>query len=177
MQVQRLRLNALSNKQDAMELGRAFENLFRTQALNSGNLRIQGGSAAPTWQTQNAIIYTIEGVTYSLAAQSSQAVPSAITWTAVASTFQAGAFLITADAGGTVRTIPTNVGTGTSAALALQGIVWPPVPIGQVVTGIVIIANSAANTAFTAATTNLDAANISTTFINVSEPFFPTAPY
>lgn len=177
MQVQRIRLNSLSNTKDAFELGKAFENLFRTQALNSGNLRIQGGSAAATWQTQNALIYVLDGVTYSLAAQSSQAVPTAITWSAVASTFQAGAFLITVDAGGTVRTIPTNIGVGTSAALALQGIVWPPVPLGQVVFGIVLIANSAANTAFTGATTNLDAANISTTFINISEPFYPTAPY
>lgn len=177
MQVQRIRLNQLSSQKDAYELGKAFENLFRTQSLNSGNLRIQGGSAAATWQTQNPIIYVLDGVTYSLAAQSSQAVPSAITWSAVASTFQAGAFLITADSAGTVRSIPTTVGSGTTAAVALQGIQWPQVPAGQVPFGLVIVNNTTANTAFTAATTNLDAANILTTFVNISEPFFPTAPY
>lgn len=177
MQVQRIRLNQLSNTKDAFELGKAFENLFRTQPLNSGNLRIQGGSGAATWQTQNAVLYMVNGVLCSLAAQSTQAVPTAITWSAVANTFQAGAFLITVDAAGTVNTIPTNVGSGASAAVALGNIVWPLVPAGQVVIGLVVIANAAANVAFTGGTTNLDATNITTTFINFVDALYPSAPF
>lgn len=175
MLAQRIRINQLANQQDAFQLNKAVEHLFRTQALNSAALRIQGGSAAATWQSQNVVTYVVDGVASALAAQSSQAVPTAITWAAVASVFQAGAFLITVDGSGTVRTIPTNVGSGASAAAALQGVQWPSVPQGQVVIGVVVIANTAANVAFTGATTNLDGTNISTTFINITGPFFPVA--
>jgi len=167
-------LGALANQPDAYNVSKAIDSLYRNQVLNSAGLGIQGGSAAATWATANVVNYMVEGVNATLAAQSSKAVPSAITWAAVASTFQAGAFLVTVDNAGTVATVPTNVGTGTSAAIARANIVWPVVPDGQVVVGVVIIANSAANVAFTAASTNLDATNISTTFINTIGPFYPT---
>lgn len=170
---QRLRGSQLANQADGFQVQKAFENLFTSQPVTSPNLRIQGGSAAATWQSQNATLYIVDGVMFSLAAQSSQAVPSALTWTAVASTFQAGGFIITVDAQGTVRTIPTNVGTGTSAALALQAVRWPVIPPGQVAIGGAVIANTAANVAFTAGTTNLDAANISTTFFNLLDSLYP----
>ena len=68
MLTQRIRLNQVSNSADGFQHMKALENLFATQPVTSGNLRIQGGSAAATWQTQNAVLYLVDGVMYSLAA-------------------------------------------------------------------------------------------------------------
>lgn len=169
------RLSFFPDKAQAENLARVVAHLYGNQNLVSPNLRIQGGSGAATWQSQADSFYLIDNVEYRVAAAATQAVPSACTWAAVASTFNATGFLITADRAGSLATIPANNATGTSAVNALAGIQWPPVPEGVAVIGAVIIRNTTANVAFTAASTNLDASNISTTFINITGPFFPTA--
>lgn len=173
MLTQKIRLQQMANGPDAFAVQKSFENLFTSQCITSGGLRIQGGSAAATWQTQNAIVYIVEGVTAILAAQSTQAVPSACTWSAVASTQQAAGFLITVDGGGTVRTYATNVGSAGSQAAAIAQVKWPVVPVGQVVIGGALIYNTAANVAFTAGSTNLDATNITTVFFNLVDALYP----
>lgn len=177
MQYLKKRISQMEPKADNLSLAKIFENLFNTQCLGSAVLAINAGSAA-TWKMTNgsALPYLINGVSFSKAAATAQAVPTAITWAAVASTFNAGGFLIGLDSAGAVSTYPTNVTSAASAAAALAGIVWPAVPDNVCVIGGVIVTNSAANTAFTGATTALDAANISTLYFNTTGPFFPTAP-
>lgn len=155
-----------------------FKSLYSTQCLGSAVLAINAGSAA-TWKMTNSVAlpYLINDVMYRKAAATAQAVPTQITWSAVASTYNAGAFLIGLDNAGNVSTYPTNVtATTTSQAAAVAGIVWPAVPEGVAVIGAIVISTSAANTAFTGATTALDAANITVDYINIQGPFFPTAP-
>lgn len=155
-----------------------FKSLFSTQSLGNAALAINAGSAA-TWKMANAspLLYVVNDVTYRKTAATAQAVPSQISWTGVASTYNAGAFLIGLDAAGNVNTYPTNVtSTTASQAAAVSAIVWPAVPEGVAVIGAIVISTSAANTTFTAATTALDAANITVDYINVQGPFFPTAP-
>ena len=177
MQFLKKRIAVMESKADNYSLAKIFENLFNTQCLGSAGLAINAGSAA-TWKMTNAaaLPYEIGGVTYSKVAATAQAVPTAITWAAVASVFNAGGFLIGLDSAGAVSTYPTNVTSAASAAAALAGVSWPAVPDNICVIGGLIIANSAANTAFTGATTALDAANISVLYFNTTGPFFPTAP-
>lgn len=154
---------------------RSFQDLFARQALASAALAINAGSAA-TWKMGNsaALPYVINGQLATKAAATAQAVPTAVTWAAVASTYNAGGFLIALDAAGTVFTYPTNVTASTvSSANALSGLLWPTVPESQCVIGAVVVYNTAANTAFTAGTTALDAANIGVQYINITGPFYP----
>lgn len=162
--------------QQTYGLQKVFEALFNTQSLGNAGLAINAGAAA-TWKMTNsaALVYVIGGQAYRKAAVTAQAVPSAISWTGVASTYNAGAFLITLDSSGTVTTIPSSVvSTTASQAAAVAGISWPQVPVGSVVIGAIVISTSTANTTFTAGTTALDAAGISVDYINVQGPFFPT---
>lgn len=177
MQYQKKRISQMEPKADNLSLGKIIESFYDTQCLGSAVLDINAGSAA-TWKMTNAaaLPYVINGVTFAKTAATAQAVPSAITWAGVASVFNAGGFLVGLDSAGTVSTYPTNVTSAASAAAALAGIKWPAVPEGICVIGGVIVRNTAANTAFTAATTALDAANISTLYFNTIGPFFPTAP-
>lgn len=164
----------------AMQLGvmRSFQDLFARQSLASAALAINAGSAA-TWKMGNtaALPYLINGQFLTKAAATAQAVPTAITWAAVASTFNAGGFLVALDAAGTVFTYPTNVTASTvSSANALAGLVWPTVPDDKCVIGAIVVYNTAANTAFTGATTALDAANIGAQYISTVGPFYPVTP-
>ena len=164
----------------ATQLGvlRGVQDLFARQALASAALAINAASAA-TWKMGNAaaLPYLINGQLLTKTAATAQAVPAAVTWAAVASTYNAGGFLIALDAAGTVTTFPTNVTASTvSSANALAGIIWPTVPDTYCVIGAIVVYNTAVNTAFTGGTTALDAANIGAQYINVTGPFYPVTP-
>lgn len=164
----------------AMQFGvqKSFQDLFARQPLASAALAINAASAA-TWKMGNAtaLPYLVDGRLATKAAATAQAVPTAISWAAVASTFNAGGFLIALDAAGTVFTYPTNVTASTvSSANALAGLVWPVVPEDKCVIGAIVVYNTAVNTAFTGNTTALDAANIGVQYINAVGPFYPVTP-
>lgn len=157
------------------DIFRAVQDLFARQCLGSAALAING-AAGPTWKMTNAaaLPYLINGTLLTKTAATAQAVPTAVSWAAVASTYNAGGFLIALDNAGNIVTFPTNItSTTTSAAAALAAIVWPVVPDTYCVIGAIVINNTAANTAFTGGTTNLDAANIGVNYINVTGPFYP----
>lgn len=172
------RLAQMPPEQRQFDLGKIFENLYATQCLGSAALVINAGSAV-TWKMANAaaLPYVINGVLASKAAATAQAVPSAVSWTGAASVFNAAGFLIALDSAGAVTTYPTNVTATASAATALSGLVWPAIPDTVCVIGGIVVTNSAANTTFTAATTALDAANITTLYFNTTGPFYPTAAF
>ena len=158
---------------DRFQLLKAFESLFNTQALSSGGLTF----TTTTWQTAAAVPYLINNVTFTKAVFTTQAVPTSIAWTGAASTFNAGAFLIGLDSAGTVTTYPSAVTASTVSAAATLGLlVYPQVPDNVCVIGTIIIQATTANTTFTPAVTALNAAGITTTFINTVGPFFPINP-
>lgn len=163
----------------AMQLGvmRSFQDLFARQPLASAALAINAATAA-TWKMGNAtaLPYLVNGVLGLKTAATAQAVPAAITWPAVAATFQAAAFHVALDINGNVVTFPSAVATGASQANALAGIVWPVVPEQYCVIGSIVVYNTAANTAFTAGTTALDAANIGVQYINYLDAFYAVTP-
>ena len=165
------RLITLPNAREAFELQKVFEQCYNTQALGSGALAINAGSAA-TWKTVNTIPYIINGALYTKAAVTAQAVPAAA---ALSATGQ-NAVMITIglDAGGNVNTFTSAPATGPSAAAALASIIPAQVADGVAVIGHIIIQSNA--TIFTPATTALDAAGITATYINIVGPFFPVSP-
>lgn len=163
----------------AMQFGvqKSFQDLFARQPLASAALAINAAAAA-TWKMGNTspLPYLVNGVMGLKTAATAQAVPAGITWAAVASTFQAAAFHVGLDVNGNVATFPSAVSVGSSQANALAGIIWPVVPEQYCVIGTVVIYNTAANTAFTANTTALDAANIGTQYINYLDAFYAVTP-
>ncbi len=121
-----------------------------------------------------ALTYLNSGQLYQKAAVAANAVPAALSWAAVAGSFNAGALLLSVDVAGNLYTYVSSItASPTSQAAALNGLVWPWVPETQTVIGAIVVSSSAANTAFTGGTTNLDAANIAATYINTTGPFFP----
>ena len=173
MQGIKKRLQQAFPTNDRFQLLKAFESLFNTQALASGGLTF----TTTTWQTANVIPYQIANVTFTKAVVVTQAVPASITWGAVASTFQAGAFVIAVDNVGTISTYTSAVTSSVvTAAAALGLLVWPQVPDTVCVIGQILIQSTTAATAFTPGVTALNAIGITTTFINTVGPFFPVAP-
>lgn len=152
---------------------RALGDLYQRQNLVSPGMAIKSGGASPQFLT-GANSYLIGGKLYQAAAVAANSLNAGITWAAVASTYSAGAYIIALDNAGTLYALPTNVSsTTTSQAAALAGIVWPAVPDTFCVIGVIVVSTSSANTAFTGGTTNLDAAGITTNYINITGPFYP----
>jgi len=163
-------INGIPDRREGFELLKVFEHLYATQSLGSAGVAF----TTTTWQTTNAVPYLINGVTYTKAAVSTQAVPTSLAWTGVASTFNAGAFVIALDSSGAITLFTTAITSSTaSAANALAALVWPVIPENFCVIGAVIIQSTTANTTFTPGTTNLNAAGITSTFINTQGPFYP----
>jgi len=161
---------------------KSFEGLFSTQNLVSPGLAIKTGGSSPQFQT-GAISYVIGGTLYQKAAVAASNVPAALSWTGAAGVYNAGALLLTVDNAGNLYTYVSNIASSsTSMAVAIQGIQWPwvqdassatGVAGGQAVIGAIIVATNVANTTFTGGTTNLDTAAITTTYINITGPFYP----
>lgn len=173
MQAIKKRLLDIPHRQESFALIKAFETLFGNQVLGSAGLAINAGTAA-TWKMTNAapLVYTINGATYTKAALTAQAIPASAALTASGN--QAVAVMLCLDAGGTLSTYVSAVSTGASVAAAVSGVIYPQVPENVAVIGVIIIGSAA--TAFTPGTTALDAAGITTTYINVTGPFFPIPP-
>lgn len=164
----------LPNKNESFELLKGFEFLGKNQNLVSPGLAIKSGGTSPQFLT-GAITYVIGGVMYQKIAVAANSLTSAISWTGVAATYNAGAYVVCIDNTGTYQLVTTNVTSNTtSAAAAVQGLQWPSIPDGYCVVGIILVAATTANTTFTGGTTNLDAAGITTTYINITGPFYPT---
>ena len=163
-------INGIPDRREGFELLKVFAHLFETQCLLSAGFTF----TLATWQTTNAIPYLINGVTYTKAAVTTQAVPAALAWAGVAGTFNTGAFVVAADITGALTTFTSAVTASTiSAANSLASLVWPVIPETFCVLGAVIIQSTTANTTFTPGTTVLNAAGITTTFINTVGPFYP----
>lgn len=170
MQLIKKRLLALPDRREAFELTKVFESLFSTQSLGSAGVAF----TTSTWQTTNTVPYLINNVLSIKPVLSAQAVPAALAFPGTASTFNAGAFLIALDSAGNVTTFTTAVTASTSsAANALSSIVWPIVPETYCVIGAIVIQSTTAATPFVPGTTALNAAGITSTFINTQGPFFP----
>jgi hypothetical protein len=159
---------------EQMALLKLFESLFNTQNLVSPALAIKAGGSSPQFQT-GAFTYLINGQLYQKAAVAANSVPAALSWPGTAGLYNAGAVLLSVDAAGNLYTNVSNVtASAASQAAAMNGIVWPWIPETQTVIGGFIVSTSAANTAFTGGTTNLDAANIAVAYFNTTGPFFPS---
>ncbi len=166
-------INGAQNSRESFELMKAIESLFNTQNLVSPGLAIKSGGASPQFLT-GALTYLLNGQLYQKVASAAVSVTAAISWTGVASTYNAGAWLVAVDAGLNITLFASNVtSTTASAAAALQGIVWPMVPETYCVIGAIIVNTSTANTTFTGGTTNLDAAGLTVTYLNFTGPFYP----
>jgi len=130
--------------------------------LNSAGLAIKTSSSAVA-KSANAITAIIDGVLVSKAA----ADMAALVGTIPASKF--GLFVFSINASGTLVTTP-----GTLNGAAIGDLVFPTIPSGNVVIGFIVVQNGSAS-AFTGGTTALDAANITTTYVNTPFPFNPNA--
>jgi len=130
--------------------------------LNSAGLAIKAGSSALA-KSVNTITAFIDGVLVSKAAADMPALVGTI------AAAKYGLFVFSVNASGTLTTTP---GTLTGAALA--NLVFPTIPDGDVVIGFIVVHNGSAST-FTGGTTALDAADITTTYVNTPFPFNPNA--
>lgn len=152
---------------------RAFQDHYVRQNLVSAGLAIKTAGASPQFQSA-AIAYLLGGQLLKKVAVAATTLSTAVAWTGVASTFNAGGVLLTIDNAGNITQVPTSiVSTLTSQAAAIAGITWPVVPDNVVVIGAIVVSTSAANTTFTGGTTNLDAANITVDYLNIVGPMYP----
>lgn len=138
-------------------------NALSTQTCTSAALRIKGGSASPTVQTNAAWQGIINGIPVTKA--TAQDLP-ALSGSVTAGTF--GLWVHAIDVAGTLYTIP-----GTIAAASQSALRFPEIPDGYAVIGYTIVTISSGT--FTAGTTNLDAANVTATFVNTVGAFDPNA--
>lgn len=121
-----------------------------TRAFGSGAIAI--GTSKPTVKTVNAIPFCIDNVLYSKAGTDDLFVHTDLTVQAANSTKY---YLLTLDSSGNAK-----ITQGTSSAL-------PDCPASECPVGYLKIVTGAAT--FTPATTNHDAANVTTTYVNLSQ--------
>lgn len=148
------------------DLASAAARLLGNMNYGKAVVAINAGSAA-TIKTTNAIIYSIDGVLYSKAILSAQAlaVPSGASAFYVQPANTTVYYVFAVNAAGTVVTIQ---GDYAGQALTPHGVGSghiPDVPAGYTAFGVMKVACGSA--AFTPATTALDAANITFTFYDV----------
>lgn len=154
--------------------GRARSNLQRLlrpiadrlscQTLTSAAIRIKGGSASATAQTNAASVYSVQGKLVTLATATDL---PALAGTVTNATFNVFAFFI--DAAGT-RTSAMGVAGSTLAAVK-----FPPIPEGKTTIGFVIV-NPTGTGDFTGGTTALDDATVApnAVFVNTVGAWDPS---
>lgn len=137
---------------------RAFNDLFSRQVLNSAALAVSGTTTL--FKTVNTINAVIGGVSVLKATAD---FPALTGYNLTSG--QIGGFLATMDVNGTLFALPIG------PAAALGQIVYPMVPLSQVVIGTVLI-NAVNPVTFTGGTTLMSATSV--TYINQVGPFYPT---
>ncbi len=160
-------LGGLSNRGDADKLRQVLlpmADRTSTQCLASAALRIKGGSASPTVQTNAVSHYCVQGVLVKIASGTDL---TALSGTVTNAKFNA--FVHFVDSAGTV-----TVAMGTEGATR-AAVVLPPFPQGKAVIGITLV-NPTGTGNFVGGTTNLDDATVAPNveFINVVGDFDPT---
>lgn len=143
---------------------RALGDRLSSQTINSAALRIKGGSASPTVQTNAASLYVCGGKFVTKA--TAQDLP-ALSGTVANGTFNVFAFFI--DATGTFTSVMGQ------AASTLAGVVFPTIPERVATVGFVII-NPTGTGNFVGGTTALDDATVvpNAVFANTIGAFEPS---
>lgn len=148
----------------------AAARILGNMTFTKGVLAINGASAA-TVKTTNAIVYSVDGVIYSKAALSAQAltVVSGGTPFYVQPANTTTYYLLAVNAAGTVITVQGDntarvSSNGPAATFGLGNV--PDAPSGYTPFGLIKVATGAVT--FTPATTALDAASITFTFYDLS---------
>jgi hypothetical protein len=162
------RLNALCSRLDGWELLKVLEGVyerFRCQTVTSAALRIKGGSASPTVQTNAVSYYVVRGTLVKIA--------SGTDWTALSGSVtnaMFNVFVFTVDTAGT-----KYVQMGTEGA-TLGAVQWPVIDSKRAIAGFLII-NPTGTGGFTGGTTDLDDATVvpNAVFVNTVGAFDPTA--
>lgn len=162
------RLNALCSRLDGWELLKVLEGVyerFRCQTVTSAALRIKGGSASPTVQTNADSYYIVRGKLIKIA--------SATDWTALSGTVTAdqfNVFVFTVDSSGTKY---TQMGTEGATLAAVQ---FPVIDSKRAIAGMLIV-NPTGTGNFVGGTSDLDDATIvpNAVFINTVGAIDPTA--
>lgn len=143
---------------------RAFGDRLSSQTINSAGLRIKGGSASPTVQTNAAYVGIANG---KLVTKASATDLPALSGVVNNATFNVFAFYI--DQTGTLT---SQMGI---AGSTLAKVVFPPTPENKAIVGFVII-NPTGTGNFTGGTTALDDATVvpNAVFANTLGAFDPT---
>ena len=147
----------------------AVVQLLGNMCLTKGVLAINAASAA-TIKTTNALVYTVDGVLYSKAALSAQALTVISGGTAfyvqpVSSTVY---YVVAVNAAGTVITVQGDF-TGRDLSIPYVGRgdgFVPDVPAGYTAIGMFKVVTNGSTT-FTPATTALDAAGVTVTYYDI----------
>lgn len=158
------RLSGLSDKSDAYDLFKILSDVYNrlnSVTLTSGGLAIKAGSSALA-KTASAALITIKGVMRSFGAADMPAL------TGIILTLNYNVAVFSVDSAGTSY---TDMGT---AAASVVGVKFPNLPATRTILGFVLIYNGAGTT-FTCGTTALDAASVTTTYVNTLGAFDPNA--
>lgn len=143
---------------------KAIGDRLSSQTLNTAALRIKGGSASPTVQSNAASAFVVNGKLVTKATSTDMA---ALSGSVTNAKFNVFAFFI--DAAG-VLTSAMGI-----EAVILAGVSFPAVPEGKAVIGFIIV-NPTGTGAFVGGTTNLDDGTVvpNAVFVNTLGAFDPT---
>jgi hypothetical protein len=141
-----------------------------TASFNKAGLAIKSGGSDPTFLTANTINFSINGKLYSKTAAASTAFTSGHTSLAA---YQQCLFAVWLNASGTISTTQGPIVSANDVANGLAAVELPAVEDDKALIGLIEVETG--NTTFIPGTTNLDAANVTVTYVDCGT--MPQSPF